>query len=174
MLTLGLLFFKEGDVYLGELDANCKPSGAGTMFFKTGCILRGFFEDNMAHGKCLLSLPTKVFFVLKFNFGVLDTWSTKIDLNTAKVHYYRFSKGTFEEEREGEDFTKTLPETLRDIFPENWALNPIDFYKEGDYFGSVMLPSGQIFNGFFRDGVEEGWGITITFNPNHSPGECYC
>ena len=155
---------------MGELDANCKPSGPGNMFFKTGCILRGFFKDNLAHGKCLLTLPTNVFFVLKFKFGVLDTWSTKIDLNTGKVHYYRFSKGTFQEEREGETFTKTLPETLKDVFMDNWPLKPIGQYSQGDYFGSVVLPSGQIFNGLGQGGREEGWGLTVTAYANDSYG----
>ena len=155
---------------MGELDGNCKPSGAGNMFFKTGCILRGYFDNNMAHGKCLLTLPTNVFFVLKFKFGVLDTWNTKIDLNSGKVHYYRYSKGTFEEEREGEMFTKTLPETFKDVFTENWALEPIDKYSDGQFFGSVLLPSGQIFNGLIVDGVEEGWGMSINFYPNDSYG----
>ena len=144
---------------MGELDANCKPSGPGNMFFKTGCILRGYFEDNLAHGKCLLTLPTNVYFVLRFKFGVLDSWSTKIDLNSGKVDYYKYSKGVFEEEREGEMFIKTFSETLTDVFTENWILDPIENYCSGTFFGSVMLPSGQIFNGLIVDGVEEGLSL---------------
>jgi hypothetical protein len=143
------------------------------MFFKTGCILRGYFENNLAHGKCLLTLPNNIYFVLKFKFGVLDTWSTKIDLNLGKAHYYRFNKGTFEEERDGEVFNKTLQETLKDVFTENWALNHINQYQNGTFFGSVMLSSGQIFNGLIEDGIEEGWGLTITYKPNTSYGKIY-
>ena len=158
---------------MGELDANCKPSGPGNMFFKTGCILRGHFENNLAHGKCLLTLPNNIYFVLKFKFGVLDQWNTKIDLNTGRAHYYKFSKGTFEEEREGEPFTSTLQDTLKDVFMGNWELNHISKYHNGTYFGSVILSTGQIFNGLIEHGVEEGWGVTISFVPNDSNGILY-
>ena len=165
---------KEGDVYLGDFDQQLRPSGSGTFFFKTGAILRGSFENNLAHGKCLLSLPINVYLVLKFNFGVLDSWATKIDLNSGQVTYYKFNKGKFEEDREGEHFDGTLQETFRDIFPCNWVLESPRSWGRGEFFGSALLDSGQVFTGFFKDGVEDGWGVTFTFQPNSGSGKsCY-
>ena len=125
----------------------------------------------MAHGKCLLSLPINVFLVLKFNFGVLDSWATKIDLNSGQVSYFKFNKGKFEEDREGEHFHQTLQDTFKDIFLSNRELESPKELGEGEFFGSALLDSGQIFTGFFKDGVEDGWGITFTFQPNSAPGK---
>ena len=170
VLKKGILFLKEGDVYMGDLDAHLRPSGSGTFFFKTGAILRGNFENNLVHGKCLLSLPINIFLVLKFKFGILDSWSTKIDLNSEKVSYFKFSKGKFEEDREGEHFQQTLQETFKDVFTPNWLLKDLEEYSQGEFFGSVLLPSGQVFTGFVQKGVVEGWGITFTFQKNYGKG----
>lgn len=156
---------------MGELDCHLKASGNGTFFFKTGAILRAKFENNLVHGKCLLTLPFNVFLVLKFKFGVLDSWSTKIDLNSGDVSYFRFTKGKFEEDRQGERFEKTLQETFHDVFDANWPLDQLHHLGRGDYFGSAVLPSGQIFTGLVRDGAAEGWGLTITFQRNTANGE---
>jgi hypothetical protein len=170
ILIKGILFLKEGDVYMGQFDEQLRPSGLGTFFFKTGAILRGSFENNLVHGKCLLSLPINVFLVLKFKFGILDSWSTKIDLNTGQVSYFKFNKGKFEEDRQGESFTQTLQQTFKDIFEPNWVLEQIGDLGEGEYFGSVMLESGQVFTGFIKEGQVQGWGVTVTFQENTGLG----
>ena len=155
---------------MGEFDNDLKPSGKGTFFFKTGAILRGQFESNLVHGKCLLTLPTRVFLVLKFHYGILDSWATKIDLISGMVSYFKFSKGKFEEEREGVIFEQTLQHTFKDIFDPNWILKDLEDYPEGKYFGSVLLPSGQVFTGYFHNGEIEGWGLTVTFQENTGKG----
>ena len=155
---------------MGDLDSNLKAWGQGTFFFKTGAILRGKFENNMVNGKCLLSLPFNVFLVLKFKFGVLDSWSTKIDLNSGHVSYFKFAKGKFEEDRQGERFEQTLQETFKDIFSCNWVLNELDDFEHGEFFGSTVLPSGQIFTGLIQNGTIQGWGLTVTFQRNLANG----
>jgi hypothetical protein len=155
---------------MGTFDSALKATGSGTYFFKTGAILRGTFENNLVQGKCLLTLPYNIFLVLRFKFGILESWSTKIDLNTGRVSYYKFIKGKFEEDREGEVFEKTLQETFKDIFNPNWCLDELQCFDDGDYFGSILLPSGQIFTGLIENGKIEGWGITISFQTNFNEG----
>ena len=158
---------------MGDLNWELKPSGQGTFFFKTGCILRGEFHNNLVHRKCLVTLPRNVFMVLKFNYGVLDTWMTKIDLNTQKVDYYKFFRGEFQEEKSGQNYDKTLQETFKDIFPPNPIPDDIDELSKGEYFGSFILKTGQVFNGFVKNGKAVGWGITFNFWENDGPGNFY-
>lgn len=155
---------------MGDLNGELKPSGQGTFFFKTGCILRGEFCNNLIHGKCLVTLPRNVFIVLKFHYGVLDTWMTKIDLKSQQVDYYKFFRGEFQEQKSGLKYDKTLQETFRDIFPKNHPLDDTYECLEGEYFGSFILKSGQVFNGFIKNGKAVGWGLTLTFWDNYGEG----
>lgn len=156
---------------MGELDGNLKPSGEGTIFLKTGCIIRGHFQENLLHGKCLVTLPFGVFLVLKLKHGVLDSWMTKIDLQSKQVSYFKYSKGVFEEEKLGEQYTKTLQETFKDLFTPNWAVKDISEFKEGSFFGSFAIGPGQVLTGFIQEGQAESWAITITFWDNPGMGK---
>ena len=158
---------------MGELDGDLRPSGNGNLFLKTGCILRGRFEKNLVEGKCLITLPLNVLLVLKCRHGVLDSWMTKIDLVSQRVTYFKFTKGLFQEDKEGDKFTRTIQETLKDIFPANLPLRGVKEFPEGTYFGSFEIRPGQVFNGLIQDGKPTGWGITLTFEENSGPGNKY-
>lgn len=140
-----------------------KLCGQGNVFFRTGAILRGSFENNILHGKCLLSLPFEIGYLLNFANGVLDKRSTRINFKTGETVNYVFENGTLKKQKDSSIITQDFFRLAKSkkIFKENWALNPIFEYSEGQFFGSFLLKNQTTFHGLIVNGEPTGWGVTV-------------
>jgi hypothetical protein len=145
--------------------------GYANIFFRTGAIIRGHFENNTLHGKCILTLPFDIIYFLNFVKGEFEKKNYMINLKNQEITQFTFENGDFKNEKEInltiQDFINSKI-TSKGVFKHNWMPKPIHQYTQGTFFGSCIIKNDITFHGLIKNGEPLGWGIFLTVNAKES------
>jgi hypothetical protein len=136
----GIIKYKNGEKYIGELDKENKKNGRGIKIFNNNNIYYGYWEDNKMNG---------IGKMIKFN-QKLDDLNIIFNDNLIPFYYGEWKNNL--EDGNGEE-----------IWMDNSTYK--GEYKEGfkHGYGILSLPDGTQFDGEFSHGKIEGKG-TIKYN----------
>ena len=169
------MFFESGNTVMGEFDGDLRIQGTANIFFRTGAILRGFFEKNVLDGRCVVTLPFGAVYILNFTNGFFDKKNYLLNLKNDEILMFLFSSGEFKLSRLVNSTIKEFLSSkvkLKGVFKHGWLPSSIHEYKSGNFFGSCVLQENVTFHGHIKNGRPKGWGIVLTTNFKESNISC--
>lgn len=83
------MIFQEGVFYIGYLNNKYWFHGEGIFYFAVGGFLRGNFNEGKVHGKCLITLPTNIILIGRFEHGVLKDDLSKINIDSKTITHHK-------------------------------------------------------------------------------------
>lgn len=140
------------------------------MFLSTGAFVRGSFVSGHLHGSCYIRPTSDYAYLMKFEDGLLNDFSSVFDFHNDQLRVLKFQEGKFHSfAKKFDNKTEKCHNDLtvsffgRDIgeVDEFIKLTNEIKTKQGTFIGSFALSRSVWYYGAFSNGAPNGLGVLI-------------